>query len=258
MSYSERFTELIEIMRRLQSEDGCPWDRDQTHQSLKRYFLEEVYEFLEAVDNRDDSAMMTELGDCLLQIVFHAQIADERDAFTIEDSINSIITKLKNRHPHIFGDAEAKTPEDVLDMWEESKSREKKRKHPLETLPKSLPALIRALRAGERMAGYGFDWTHPEDILEKVEEEIEELKVEMEGGDTERIGEEIGDLIFVLVNLARHYKLEPEDILNKTTDKAIKRFHYILDRLSEMDRDPHRATLDEMEELWQEAKGDYP
>lgn len=259
---NSKFIELIDIMKRLRGEDGCPWDREQTHKSLKRYFLEEVYEFLEAVDREDDKVMMTELGDCLLQIVFHAQIAEERDAFNINDSINSIIRKLKNRHPHIFGDMKAETPEEVSDMWEERKRKENdgtdESKRPLDSLPKSLPALLRALRAGERMAGFGFDWVEPHDILDKVEEEIDELKEEIEGGDVERIGEELGDIIFVLVNLARHYRLNPEDILNRTTDKAIKRFHYILDKLSEMDKDPHKATLDEMEELWQRAKGDYP
>jgi len=249
-----KFTELCNLMARLRAEDGCPWDRSQDHLSLRRYLLEEVYEFLEAVEESDSARMADELGDILLQVVFHAQIAYEERRFTIGDAITSISEKLLHRHPHVFGGASAENPKQVETLWEQAKAQDKPPQEALRSLPKGLPPLLRALRAGERMANMGFDWENPGQVMEKVSEEIGELTEVMDADDPEAIAHELGDLLFVLVQLARQLDVNPDDALNNTTDRAITRFGYVLKKLAEEGRTPKDSNLDEMEALWQKSK----
>ncbi len=253
--WGKDFAKLCSLMARLRAPDGCPWDSAQDHHSLRRYLLEEVYEFLEAVEEGDDEHMVDELGDILLQVVFHAQIAHEQGRFDIGKAITSISEKLKRRHPHVFGSARADDPEQVELLWESAKAEGKPPEETLKSLPKGLPPLLRALRAGERMANLGFDWENPRQVLDKVNEEVAELTDELDQGDDPKaIEHELGDLLFVLVQLARHLGVNPHDALNHTTERAIARFGYVLKKLSESGRSPRQSNLEEMETLWQESK----
>lgn len=250
----EEFEKLVEVMTRLRASDGCPWDREQTHESLKKYLIEEVYEFIDAVDSKDTDGMRDELGDILLQVVFHSQIAKDEGEFDIESVVVRLTEKLIKRHPHIFSDKSAESPEDVEVIWEENKQREREDEAPLSSLPKFMPALLRARRAGERMAGFGFDWKRAEDVMEKIIEEIDELKEAVSKEDREKREWEVGDLLFVIANLSRKLNIDPEEALNKTVDRAIRRFTYIWHTLEDRGIKPNDATLEDMEKLWQEAK----
>jgi MazG family protein len=252
-----QFALLCSLMTRLRAPGGCPWDSAQTHQSLCRYLLEEVYEFLEAVETGDDSAMVDELGDILLQVVFHAQIASEQARFDIGNAIDSISRKLKRRHPHVFGQASAESPRQVEKLWEEAKAQDKPPEQALNSLPRGLPPLLRALRAGERMANLGFDWETPDQVMDKVAEEMVELSEEMtEHADRQALEHEIGDMLFVLVQLARHLEVNPYDALNHATDRSLSRFSFVLAKLAEQGKKPQDSNIDEMEALWQESKGE--
>jgi tetrapyrrole methylase family protein/MazG family protein len=248
------FTALVNVMAKLRSPDGCPWDRDQTHSSLRRYLIEEVYEFIDALDLGDDTKIKEELGDILLQIVFHSQIARDEGRFDIDGVVRGVKDKLIKRHPHIFGDKRAKTPRDVELIWEENKNRERQSDEPLESLPKGMPALLKAYRAGERMSGFGFDWKRAEDVIEKVQEEMEEVEGALEMGDKEKIESEIGDLLFVVANLSRKIGIDPEEALKKTIDRGIKRFSYIVQELKKKGKKPSEEVFEEMEYLWQKSK----
>jgi MazG family protein len=250
----EKFEHLVAIMARLRAPGGCPWDREQSFDTIKPYLLEETYEVLEAIDKRDWPALADELGDLLLQAVFFAQMAAEENKFRIDDSIDAIVQKLIRRHPHVFADGSAKTSDDVKRRWDEIKADEKKSKGEpvrglLESVPRNLPALVEAQQISSKAAGVGFDWENAEQILEKLDEELEELAGAREGGSREELEGEIGDLLFVLVNLARFLKVDPEQALRKTNAKFRKRFAHV-----EAGAKLPGATIEQMEALWQEAK----
>ncbi len=254
----ESFDELVKIMHILQAPGGCPWDREQTHQSLKPYLLEETYEALDAIDSGSDSHLAEELGDVLLQVVFHAELAAREGRFTMDDVVRGINDKLKRRHPHVFGDADAETSGQVVKNWEEIKRREKREKKEdgsvLDGLPRNLPALIRARRIQEKVSRVGFDWSRTDEVLMKVEEELGELKEASASGDRAAVEEELGDLLFAVANLARFVSLCPEDALRKTVDKFQRRFQYIERELPKRGKKLGEASLEEMDELWEEVK----
>ena len=252
------FDELVAIMKTLQAPGGCPWDREQTHESLKPYFIEEVYEVLDAIDAGSDKHLKEELGDVLLQVLFHAEIASREGRFTIEDVIRVIIDKLIRRHPHVFGDTAVDSSAQVTRNWEAIKRREKREKKKggsvLDGLPKDLPALIKARRIQEKVSRVGFDWERTEEVMLKVEEELSELKEAREKEDPTAVEEELGDLLFAVANLARFVSVCPEDALRKTIDKFQKRFQYIERELPKRGKKLGEASLEEMDKLWDEVK----
>ncbi|MFA6472918.1 MAG: nucleoside triphosphate pyrophosphohydrolase [Candidatus Latescibacterota bacterium] len=252
------FEELVEVMKILQAPGGCPWDREQTHESLKPYLIEEAYETIEAIDSGSDEHLAEELGDVLLQVVFHAEIADRAGRFTIEDVIRGIVDKLKRRHPHVFGEAVAEDSAQVVRNWEEIKRREKREKKEggsvLDGLPKNLPALIKARRIQEKVSRVGFDWARTEEVMMKVEEELQELKEASSRNCRADMEEELGDLLFAVANLARFVSLCPEDALRKTIDKFQRRFRYIEQELPKRGKKLGDASLEEMDALWEEVK----
>lgn len=249
------FEELVQIMAHLRAEDGCPWDREQDHKSLRPYLVEEAYEVLDALDRDDDRDLREELGDLMLQIVFHAQIAREENRFDIEDVLRTHIHKLKRRHPHVFGDTTVSGPDQVVANWEEIKRREGKRSV-LDGVPRHLPALLRAYRVQEKAAGTGFDWEDVEGAFSKVEEELKEFRDACARQDTGQVEEELGDLLFSLVNVARFMGIYPEDALRKTVDKFIRRFRFIESQIERTGRRLDTASIEEMDALWEQAKAD--
>ena len=257
-SATDRFGELVQIMARLRGENGCPWDREQTHASIKPYLLEETYEVLESIDENDPAKLEEELGDLALQVVFHAQMADEAGLFTIADVLRGINEKLRRRHPHIFGDVKADTAQEVLFNWEQIKKleREKAQGHAslLDGVPRELPALLRAHRLQEKASRVGFDWNEARQVFQKVEEELAELRAAMESEQPDRMEAELGDLLFSLVNLGRFIAVNPEDALRKTIARFIARFQYIEEELARRGKAPGQVTLEEMDALWAEAK----
>ncbi len=242
------------IMEKLRAEDGCQWDRSQTHESLLPYLIEETYEVVEAIELNQTQDLREELGDLLLQIYFHAQIASEKSYFDIDDVAAHVCDKLIQRHPHIFGQRKDLSPEQVRDQWEKIKVESAEKDSVLSGIPRSMPALIQAFRVGEKAAGVGFDWKQAGDIFEKFKEEILELESEFSKRDREGLSGEIGDLIFVLVNLARKLNVDPEKALRRTVNRFIERFGYIENCLKNQGRSFSDTNLEEMERLWQEAK----
>ncbi|NWF97862.1 MAG: nucleoside triphosphate pyrophosphohydrolase [Nitrospirae bacterium] len=246
---------LVEIMKKLRSKNGCPWDKKQTRESLKPYLIEEAYEVLEAIEENNPEKIKEELGDLLFQIIFHCQIAKERNEFDINDVIESISQKMISRHPHVFGESECHTPEDVIKQWEVLKKREGKlRSSILEGVPKAMPSLLRAHRLQKRAAQAGFDWEKLDDVLLKLDEEIEEFKDAIKKGNKEMIEEEFGDIMFMFVNLSRFIGINPEDAHRKTISKFIHRFRYIETKAAEQNKELSEMTLKEMDKLWDEAK----
>jgi len=255
----EKFQRLVHIMARLRAPEGCPWDREQTFESIKPYTLEETYEVLDAIDRSDWRALADELGDFMLQAVFYAQMAAERELFTIEDALDAINEKLVRRHPHVFGDQSASTAGDVKRIWGEVKAAERKEKGVendgmLAGVPRSLPALVEAQQVTSRAAGVGFDWENAEQVLAKLHEELAEFDQARRGAAQSEIEDELGDLLFVLVNLARFVKVDPEQALRKTNAKFRRRFGYIERKLAERGKSLADSNIEEMEALWQEAK----
>lgn len=254
----EKFQKLVDIMSRLRAPGGCPWDRKQTFDTIKPYLLEETYEVLEAIDARDWEELPAELGDLMLQAVFFAQMASEQNLFRIEDALDAINEKLVRRHPHVFGDQTAETEGDVRKIWSEVKAEEKKKKGDetglLASVPRALPALIEAQQLTSRAAQTGFEWDNAEQVIEKLHEEIDEFKEARLGAPREELEGELGDMLFVLVNLARFLSVDPEQALRKTNAKFRARFGYIERRLAEQGKTLADASLEEMEALWQEAK----
>lgn len=251
------FEDLLNIMKRLRSPDGCPWDREQDHETLKKYFIEETYEVLEAIDLKSPKKLCEELGDVLLQVVFHARIAEENGQFTINDVIDGISKKMIHRHRHVFGEAEAETAEDVVNLWEKIKMEEKGVKTQTDVLkdvPSVLPALMRSYKVQEKAAKVGFDWDHTDDALAKVHEELQEFQEAYRTGDQEKMEEEMGDLLFAIVNVSRFLKIQPELALTGTINKFIRRFEYIETKSREKGRKLEEMTLQEMDALWDEAK----
>lgn len=248
---------LLDIMELLRSKEGCPWDREQTHESLKRYLIEETYEYLEVVDLNDKKRMCEELGDVLLQVVFHAQIANENGDFNIEDVINGICEKMIHRHPHVFGDVSAETSNEVLKNWEEIKKKEKgniDHTSVLQDVPINLPALMRSYKVQQKAAQVGFDWDDPADVFAKIREEIDELEAEYKKSDKSGMEDELGDVLFSVVNLSRFLKVHPELSLSQATNKFIGRFDYVERRAIELGKNLKEMTLPEMDVLWAEAK----
>ncbi|NQS98914.1 MAG: nucleoside triphosphate pyrophosphohydrolase [candidate division Zixibacteria bacterium] len=244
---------LAEIMTRLRAPDGCPWDREQDHMSLRPYLIEEAYEVLSAIESSDSESLKNELGDLLLHIVFHAQIADENGNFDLNDVAQTCVEKLIRRHPHVFGDTKADTPKQVKDNWEAIKITDEKRSL-FAGVPAHLPALLAAFRVQEKAAGVGFDWKDVAGVDDKLQEEWSEFQSARQSGDTERMEEEFGDLLFVLVNLGKWLSIDAELSLNRTVHKFIRRFQYIEEKLAERGTSPHESTLEEMDAIWNEAK----
>jgi len=254
------FARLVEIMARLRAPGGCPWDREQNFDTIKPYLLEETYEVMDAIDARDWSGLAEELGDLLLQAVFFAQMASEEGRFDIADSLLAINSKLVRRHPHVFADGEAKTSGDVLRRWDEIKALEKESKGApspkglLAGVPRSLPALVEAQKIAAKAAGAGFDWENIDQVFDKLREELAEIDAARATGNPAQIEDEIGDLLFVVVNIARFLKVDPEQALRKTNSKFRRRFSHVEEGLAAEGKTPQQASIDEMEALWQAAK----
>ena len=289
----ERFERAVSIMARLRGPGGCPWDREQTFDTIKPYTLEEAYEVVEAIDARDWDELAGELGDLLLQVLFYAEMAQEEKCFSIDDVLDRLSNKLVDRHPHVFGEVKADTPGEVLRNWQALKAEEKKKRqketgesakkgdHPesvLAGVSTAMPSLMEAYKISSRVAHVGFDWPNVEGLFDKLNEETQELRKNLEeypepGPQPEsksgvagaraakipdelraRLEDEVGDLFFVLVNIARYLSLDPESALRKTNRKFRRRFQYLEDRLRERESKPADASLEEMESLWQESK----
>jgi tetrapyrrole methylase family protein / MazG family protein len=254
-STGEKFQKLVSLMARLRAPGGCPWDREQTFDTIKPFTLEETYEVLDAIDRRDWDGLTEELGDFLLQAVFYAQMASEQELFSIEDSLDAINQKLVRRHPHVFGEQTAESAGDVTRIWGEIKDAEKKEKGQAPTtllggVPRALPALVEAQQIASRAARVGFDWENAGQVIEKLHEEL----AEFQAAPPDQLEDELGDMLFVLVNLARFVKVDPEQALRRTNAKFRHRFGYLEAKLAEQGRKPEEATIEEMEALWQEAK----
>jgi MazG family protein len=292
----ERFERAVAIMERLRAPGGCPWDREQSFDSIKPYTLEETYEVLEAIDNRDWPELAGELGDLLLQVLFYAEMANEQASFSIDDVLDRLSTKLINRHPHVFGDAKADTSEDVKRNWEAIKVEERKKRQVadgegdgaspkegkrsiLAGVSSAMPSLLEAHKLSSRAAQAGFDWPNVEGLFDKLNEETDELREHLKefpapgprpqgrgvagSGRTVvsedlqvKLEEEVGDLFFVLVNIARYLSLDPESALRKTNRKFKRRFQWMEDRLHETGRTADQAPMEELESLWQQAKAE--
>ncbi|MGZ4814475.1 MAG: nucleoside triphosphate pyrophosphohydrolase [Terriglobales bacterium] len=289
----ERFERAVQIMHRLRAPGGCPWDREQTFDSIKPFTLEETYEVLEAIDNRDWDELTGELGDLLLQVLFYAEMAKEEERFAIDDVLDRLSNKLINRHPHVFGDVEAKTSADVLRNWEAIKAEEKKKRleagggkaakpedkpdSVLAGVSRGIPALLEAFKLSSRAAHVGFEWPEISGLFDKLEEETAELKRELAqlpdpnlrppqrgvaGSGKQpipeelrsRMEDEVGDLLFVMVNIARYLSLDPESALRKSNRKFRQRFQWVEERLREQGKKPAESSLEEMETLWQQSK----
>jgi tetrapyrrole methylase family protein/MazG family protein len=247
--------ELIKIMSALRGEKGCPWDREQTMESLKPFIVEEAYEVLEAIDEKNPEHVKEELGDLLFQIVFQCQIAKEKGEFEMADIIEKVGRKMIARHPHVFGDADYKTSAEVLVHWEAQKKREgKQRESLLDGVPKIMPSLLRAHRLQDRAARVGFDWDKIDDVMKKLDEEIGEFREALEKKEEDAIEEELGDILFMLVNISRFIGVNPEDALRKTISKFISRFRYIEMSAADSGRTLSDMTLAEMDALWDKAK----
>jgi MazG family protein len=284
MSTGEKFERAVAIMAKLRAPGGCPWDREQTFDTIKPYTLEETYEVLEAIDARDWDELPAELGDLLLQVLFYSEMAKEDGKFCIDDVLDRLANKLISRHPHVFGDVKADTSQEVLRNWEALKKQEKRDKRKpaesvLDGVSSAMPALMEGHKISSRAANVGFDWPNIEDLFAKLDEEVAELKEELKkhpapgprpsgrgiagaSGDKvseelrERMEDEVGDLFFVLVNIARYLSIDGESALRKTNRKFRKRFQYVERELRSAGKDIQQATLEEMEILWQQAKQD--
>lgn len=259
MTYKDKltyFNELIEIMERLRAPSGCPWDRKQCHLSLTPFLIEEAYEVLECIENSEDEKLKEELGDLLLQIIFHAQIASERNKFDIFDIIQGLNEKLKRRHPHIFSDKKAENAEDVIQLWEEIKLQEKggQRKSLLDGIPDALPSLLRSERIQGRAAEVGFDWDNIPDTLKKAKEELCELEAAYISGEKKLIEDELGDVLFAIVNVSRKLEINSEGALRGTIRKFIRRFQFIEDEAKKQNINLKDMSLKEMDVLWENAK----
>jgi tetrapyrrole methylase family protein/MazG family protein len=250
------FENFRSVIATLRGPNGCPWDKMQTHHTLKKYLIEEAYEVLEAIDDEDDNHLVEELGDVLLQVMLHAQIGEDNGFFAIDDVIAAISEKMIRRHPHVFGDATAETSEEVVKNWEEIKKEEKKETNTslLDDVPKSLPGLLRAYELQKKAAKVGFDWKEVEPILDKVREELAEFEAEVKKGDEVNRKKEFGDLLFALVNVGRFFDIDPELAIQSTNRKFLKRFAYIEERVKNSRENITEMTLDELDRFWEEAK----
>jgi tetrapyrrole methylase family protein/MazG family protein len=252
------FEELVQLMTTLRGPDGCPWDRKQTLPSLKPFVIEESYEVVDAIDRDDRAALAEELGDFLLQAVFIAELTREEGTFDIYDAITAIHDKLVRRHPHVFGDVEANDAEEVLVNWEKQKNEERKaeNKSVLSGVPQSLPSLLRASRLTEKAARVGFDWRRTEDVFEKLDEELDELRAAIASGEQADVQEEVGDLLFTIANIARKLDVNAEEALQSTNRKFTRRFGSMESKVRESGRNIDQLTLEEMDGLWNDAKAE--
>jgi tetrapyrrole methylase family protein/MazG family protein len=249
--------DLVDIMAKLRGNPGCPWDKSQTHETLKPFLIEEAYEVIDAIDRNNKDDLIEELGDLLLQIVFHSRLAQERGDFDIGDVINGVCNKMVRRHPHIFGDITVEGTEEVLKNWEEIKREEKDMKTEAQSmmnLPKTLPALMKAFKVQEKAARVGFDWDDVKGAFDKVYEELEELKEVYNTGNSDKIREEMGDLIFACVNVARFLEVEPELAVNDAVKKFIRRFDFVETEAAKSDKSLQEMNLQEMDALWEQSK----
>lgn len=257
---AEEFVKLVETVAELRSEHGCPWDREQTHQSLRKHLIEEAYEVIAAIDRENPAKLREELGDLLLQVLLHAQLAHEVAEFDIADVCLSIREKLRRRHPHVFGGVEVSGVADVLHNWEEIKAREPGYEERVESvmagIPESLPALMRAAEVSKRAVRVGFEWPDMQGVIDKLQEEVEELKKAVSEGDREEIKSEVGDLLFTAVNVARYNGLDAEESLREMLSRFIERFGSIEASARASGKHISELTLDEMEQVWNEAKRD--
>lgn len=257
MTVGEAFEGLVRIMHRLRSPGGCPWDQEQTHASIKPYTIEEAYEVAEAIDDGDDGELCTELGDLLLQIVFHAEMASEREAFAITDVIAAISDKMVRRHPHVFADVQVSGADEVLRNWSRIKADERKESRDASALagvPRAMPALLRAQRLGEKAGHAGFDWRDAQGVLAKLREELAELEAAVAAGDRAHAAAELGDLLYAGTSLARHLGAVAEDALNGAADRFSARFRHMEAALAAEERDVHGASSEELDALWEAAK----
>jgi XTP/dITP diphosphohydrolase len=249
----ESFEKLLQIMDELRIK--CPWDKEQTFESLRNLTTEEVFELSEAIFEKDLDNIKKELGDILLHIVFYSKLGSEQNSFTIKDVIDNLNKKLIYRHPHVFGNVKVNNATEVEENWEQLKLKEKDgNKTVLSGLPKTLPAVIKAYRIQDKARGVGFDWDFKEQVWDKVQEELDELKIEIANNDVEKMEEEFGDFMFSLINAARLYNINPEDALEKTNRKFIKRFNYLEEQTIKKGLNLKNLTLDEMNIIWEEAK----
>jgi MazG family protein len=250
------FDDLVKLMTTLRGPNGCPWDRKQSLPDLKAYVVEEAYEVIDAIDREDRAALAEELGDLLLQAVFIAEIGREEGTFDIYDAVTAIHDKLVRRHPHVFGDVEAKDAEQVLVNWEKLKQDERKaeKKSVLSGVPQSMPALLKAARLTEKAALVGFDWRRTDDVFDKLDEEIAELRDAVANGDNAQVHEELGDLLFTVANIARKVKVNPEEALQSTNRKFTRRFESMETAVRERGENLDQLQLEEMDRLWDEAK----
>lgn len=256
---TEPLARLRAIVSLLRSPEGCPWDREQTHESLRHGLVEESYEAVDAITRNDDANFCEELGDLLLQIIFHTDLAAERGAFTFEDVADRICKKLIRRHPHVFGDDRAADTTDVLRRWEQIKREEKgEAASIMEGIPRALPALVRAANIQKKAARVGFDWADASQVLDKFREEIAELSVEMEAGDAQKIDHEMGDILFTAVNMARQLSVEPELALEQANQRFIARFQHMEQAAREQKRKLEDLSPTELDNFWEQAKASLP
>lgn len=256
---TEPLARLRAIVSLLRSPEGCPWDREQTHESLRHGLVEESYEAVDAITRNDDANFCEELGDLLLQIIFHTDLAAERGAFTFEDVADRICKKLIRRHPHVFGDDRAADTTDVLRRWEQIKREEKgEAASIMEGIPRALPALVRAANIQKKAARVGFDWADASQVLDKFREEIAELSVEMEAGDAQKIDHEMGDILFTAVNMARQLSVEPELALEQANQRFIARFQHMEKAACEQKRKLEDLSPTELDNFWEQAKASLP
>ena len=254
---TESFRKLIEIVDTLMGENGCPWDNVQTRESLKPYLVEETYEVLEALDTNDPDQIKDELGDLLYQILFHSKISSKNNEFDIKDVLNNLKEKMVRRHPHVFKEGQVNTPDQVIERWEEIKKEEKTHSnHPstLDSVPKHLPSLLRAQKLQKKAAKEGFDWDEISDVFDKLDEEISEFKSAVLEGKGTDIQSELGDILFVLVNIAKFKKIDAEEALRSTNNKFIKRFQHIEKEVAKQGKTLKETSLEDMERHWQNAK----
>lgn len=253
---TKKLSDLIKLIKTLRAPDGCPWDRQQKKEDIGKYLLEESYEVIDALGNHDEQALKEELGDLLFQILFLSEICSESNLFSLNDVIEEINKKMIRRHPHVFGNTKINSVQDVKNNWQLIKKDERKdeEKNLFTSIPRSLPALKRAQKITSIASTYGFDWRDVDGILKKHEEEIRELDVAVKAGDKNKIEEELGDILFTIVNLSRFLSVDSETALSRTTEKFLRRFAGITERLHALGKTPEEATLEQMDALWDEVK----
>jgi tetrapyrrole methylase family protein/MazG family protein len=252
----KNFNDLVELSKHLRSPEGCPWDREQSLDSVTPYIIEEAYEVVQAIELKDKDEIIEELGDLFFQVIFASQIASEDGEFDIEEVIDRLHNKLVRRHPHVFGDEKAKDAEEAIKTWHRQKLKEKSRKRRLLEIPRTMPSLLRAHRVGEKASQVGFDWKNAQQVLPKVKEELNELEVEINNKNRNGIEKEFGDLVFSIVNLGRHLKLDSESTAHKAIDSFINRFSKVEDKAQGKGKELSGLTIEEMDELWEEVKSE--